>query len=422
MKIKSKSLILVLIGLCLVTGCNNKNEDSIVSFNQSNSSVNTSVSTSSINTNSTVSLTWSSTDLNDMKTYLNSNYVLPFPNGFTSNYINCSGTDSDGDCFIVYDKNVGDLALSYSSQLEKESFEKDSKNSNDSVTVYYRDFDSITIYVQMGIENNNEFVIYAYYVSSSSYNESSDFPYSNIASYFGISEANSKTIVPSFDLKSNEKYQYYDSNNGVHFYIGGTIDGTNSNYTNEYESKLIDLGYSKSSDGVYINNALNYKISYMLTDDYFFVDIEKVTKSNPSDSQSIELTYSDFSTGYSLDEQDLIKGNYSFKYSSIMQSNEYIQFRSNASNKPGPGYIYNYSSLGKISSIVIEAYTTSYYGELSLYVGNSILTEVSTTKIEPVVLNNTYTYTVNGDYSYFLIKDESQQASKNNSILINYSI
>ena len=75
---------------------------------------------------------WSESDLAAMALYLNGYTDLPFPKGFTENYVEASGTDSDGECFVVYD-TCEDLSSSYALQLQESGFVYDELGSSEEV-------------------------------------------------------------------------------------------------------------------------------------------------------------------------------------------------------------------------------------------------------------------------------------------------
>ena len=81
-------------------------------------------------------------------------------------------------------------------------------------------------------------------------------------------------------------------------------------------------------------------------------------------------------------------------------------------------------SLGKIASIVVTANSTSYYSTLNLYVSNAPITSANPgTSVTPTNNGNVFTYNVLAEASYFkLINEDETYASKNTSIVLNYSI
>ena len=115
MKKRIMKLALLSISLSLFSCTSNENNPSVSSNetlkSEETSSVNESVSeeTSSSEEKPTA---WSESDLQKMSTYLNGYTCLPFPIGFTSSYVEASGTDAEGESFIVYDYKSGDLSKS----------------------------------------------------------------------------------------------------------------------------------------------------------------------------------------------------------------------------------------------------------------------------------------------------------------------
>lgn len=447
---KYSKLLLVCLSLLTLSSCN-KNDSSVssqTSSNQDSSSLSTSSSSSSgssssldSSSSSSINLKWSEQDLSDMKTYLNnSDFELPFPNKFTSNYVNASGTDEDGECFIVYDtytnNTLATKALNeYSSQLIQAGLTKEDVDYEDIELYSYSESD-YTIYVQIGIENTSEFVIYAYYEIN--YETAKDFPYNQIANFYNVSESEAKNIVPSFQLDTDKEYDYYSYNeDDIHyFFIGGYISTSlQSTIETEYETSLLNLGYTyNSTTQMYVNTSSNYEVGFALYEDYFFIQISK--DSSSSDSTKVEKNieidstlFKNVSSGYFNEELSFTKNDISFTYYRVMPSDSLIQF---SNIEKGSGYLYNSTSLGKLTSIVIDASTkgSSYYGGLSLYVSDSLISAPNSVKIEPTKENQIYTYTISGNYSYFLLINESTYiktedetkgyASKNDSITINY--
>ena len=104
MKKRMVKLALLSISLSLFSCTSNENNPSVSSNetlkSEETSSVNESVSeeTSSSEEKPTA---WSESDLQKMSTYLNGYTCLPFPIGFTSSYVEASGTDEEGESFIL---------------------------------------------------------------------------------------------------------------------------------------------------------------------------------------------------------------------------------------------------------------------------------------------------------------------------------
>ena len=84
-----------------------------------------SIDTSSVSSSSTEqAATWREESIDSMKKYLKGFDLIPFPNGFSSNYIDSSGADQDGDSFYVYDFIKEDISSSYEKQLIEAGFQK----------------------------------------------------------------------------------------------------------------------------------------------------------------------------------------------------------------------------------------------------------------------------------------------------------
>lgn len=117
MKKRIMKLALLSISLSLFSCTSNENNPSVSSNetlkSEETSSVNESVSEETSSSKESVSeenssseekpTAWSESDLQKMSTYLNGYTCLPFPIGFTSSYVEASGTDEEGESFIVYD-------------------------------------------------------------------------------------------------------------------------------------------------------------------------------------------------------------------------------------------------------------------------------------------------------------------------------
>ena len=98
------------------------------------SSVTSSESSSSTDSSTKLATSWSDEDLSDMSKYLEEGFVLPFATGLTTNYLNASGTDSDGECFIVYDYDCGDLSDSYAKILKDAGYIWELTDEDDGLT------------------------------------------------------------------------------------------------------------------------------------------------------------------------------------------------------------------------------------------------------------------------------------------------
>lgn len=365
---------------------------------------------------------WRDSDLTSMATYLGEEVTLPFPTGFTSNYVEASGTDQDGNCFFVYDGDCGDLTASYSNLLLADDFEEEESEDEG----YY-------FFVKGNIDEENDlwvqidyideiFEVYAWLEASVPTYQ--DFPYSEINSFFSLSL--SETTLPSFALATDELYQGYGSDDGVYFYVGGYFDTSVSDddYCLDYAVKLESAGYTVDLDnGVATNETLSFKVEFMASEGYFFLQLSKYSKPQAGD-YSLTIDASSFTNKQSYLDEDspLTLNNLSFKFTSIMSPDDNVQFSSTKKRKGGE--IYNVDSLGVIASVVVTANSTQYYSPLSLYVSNSPISATNTgTSVTPSNSGVVYTYNVPTGNGYFkLVNESSQYASKNTSIVISYSI
>lgn len=281
---------------------------------------------------------WSESDLKDMSKYLNGYTCLPFPQGFTNAYVNASGTDEDGECFIAYDGECGDLSESYGKQLTAASFVFDSKETDEDGDVYYYTYaiedSNDLIYVQFDYYRD-AFEIFAWYeVGAPTYET---FPYEAIAAFFKLEKVD-ESALPSFPLLSGQKYDGYASGE-TYFLVGGNYDTSiaESTYVANYETALANAGYTVDSEnGTAINEAKLLKVEYMASEGYFFIQISKYVPVIPG-ANNVEFSPSDFPAKYGAAE--ITKNNVLFRLDSIMFTNGYIQFRK-AGDK-GSGYLYN---------------------------------------------------------------------------------
>ncbi len=419
-----RRLVLPLLAVTL-TGClqGGEKEGSSVSSLDGSSSVSSSDSSSSVSSvDPSCPTSWNESDLAAMKKYLGEGVSVPFPYGVSENYVEASGTDSDGVCFIVYDSTVGDLTSSYCAILEENGFASDTSEEDEEGYYYYCKNvldDTYELWVQTDYYDG-DFEIFAWIEALTPQYET--FPYEVINEYFGLSL--SESSFPSFVLATDEKYDAYGADDGSYFYVGGYFDTNTSDddYLSAYQTALSDKSFVvDASDGSAVNEALGLNVEMMAVEGYFLIQISKYAVPTPSDN-SLSFAATDFPNGYPDGEELLEKGGFSFYYSSVQQTGGYIQFRN--ANK-GSGYLYNTDSLGKITSIVVtmNGTDTTYYGVLSLYVSTSKITEPDASKkIEPTSSGGVYTYNVDNEGGYFLLIDEETHASKNDSVLINYSI
>lgn len=366
--------------------------------------------------------TWRDSDLISMATYLGEGVTLPFPIGFTSNYVEAGGTDEDGSCFIVYDGDCGDLTSSYSDLLLADDFEEvESEDEGYYFFIKENIDDTNDLWVQIDYMDE-VFEVYAWLEASVPTYQ--DFPYSEINSFFDLSL--SETTLPSFALATDELYQAYGSDDGIYFYVGGYFDTSVSDddYYLDYAVKLESAGYTVDLDNsVATNDTLSFKVEFMASEGYFFLQLSKYSKPQAGD-YSLTIDASSFTNKADYLEEDspLTLNGLTFKFTSIMSSDVSVQFSSTKKRKGGE--IYNVDSLGSIASIVVTASSTEYYAPLSLYVSN---TPISTSNVGTSVTSSNngtvYTYNVPTGNGYFkLVNESAVYASKNASIVINYSI
>jgi len=425
-----KWIALALASMCMgLVSCGDREETSSNKGNASNNGSATSSTTSGNATESTPDETnptaWSESDLKDMSKYLNGYTCLPFPQGFTNAYVNASGTDEDGECFIAYDEECGDLSESYGKQLTAASFVFDSKETDEDGDVYYYTYaiedSNDLIYVQFDYYRD-AFEIFAWYeVGAPTYET---FPYEAIAAFFKLEKVD-ESALPSFPLLSGQKYDGYASGE-TYFLVGGNYDTSieEATYVANYETALTNAGYTVDSEnGTAINVAKLLKVEYMASDGYFFIQISKYVPVIPG-ANNVEFSPSDFPTKYGDAESEITKNNVVFKLDSIIAIDNCIQFR-NA--KKGSGYLYNVDSLGTLTSITVTEKDVSkhdFYGVLSCYVSSSVISDTNAgTAVTPTYTDGVYTYPIPAGNSFFQLIDESTTyASKNASITISYVV
>ena len=423
-----KWIALALASMCMgLVSCGSGKETSSNAGNASNNGSATSSTTSGNTTESTPDETnptaWSESDLKDMSKYLNGYTCLPFPQGFTNAYVNASGTDEDGECFIAYDGECGDLSESYGEQLTAASFVFDSKETDEDGDVYYYTYviedSNDLIYVQFDYYRD-AFEIFAWYeVGAPTYET---FPYEAIAAFFKLEKVD-ESALPSFPLLSGQKYDGYASGE-TYFLVGGNYDTSieEATYVANYETALTNAGYTVDSEnGTAINEAKLLKVEYMASDGYFFIQISKYVPVIPG-ANNVEFSPSDFPAKYGAAE--ITKNNVLFRLDSIIAIDNCIQFR-NA--KKGSGYLYNVDSLGTLTSITVTEKDVSkhdYYGVLSCYVSSSVISDTNAgTAVSPTYTDGVYTYPIPSGNSFFQLIDESTSyASKNASITISYVV
>ena len=437
MKKRIMKLALLSISLSLFSCTSNENNPSVSSNetlkSEETSSVNEPVSEETSSSKESVSeenssseekpTAWSESDLQKMSTYLNGYTCLPFPIGFTSSYVEASGTDEEGESFIVYDYKSGDLSESYGQQLVSASFVFDGKETEngDDYYCYHYSIANTNDQIMVQIDYYQDaFEIFAWYEEGTPIYET--FPYEVIASFFNLSKVD-ETILPSFALAENKKYDAYPSGE-TYFLVGGYYDTSieENTYIANYETSLTAAGYVVNKEKGYAVSEKNLlKVEYMATEGYFSIQISKYAPILPGEN-SLSFLPSDFPASYA--DMEIMKNNVSFKISFVSNDNKgIIQFRN--ANK-GSGYLYNVDSLGRLSSITVtenDVNSHQYYGVLSCYVSSSVISETNVgVAVTPTYTNGVYTYPIPEGNSYFKLIDETKYASKNASITINYVV
>lgn len=362
---------------------------------------------------------WSETDLVAMQEYLGEGISIPFPMGLTQNYVEASGTDQDGVCFIVYDEMCGNLTSEYGSILLQNGFEQET--SDEENFFYYSKVvlgGSYKLYVQTDY-NQSVFKVFAWAEVVTPAYES--FPYGSINSFFSMS-LNDDTLPP-FSLKEGEKYQAYPSGN-TYFCVGGYFDETISDddYVLNYAIALEEKGYVIDLDTYSATNeAIGLKVEFMASESYFFLQLSKIVAPVEGD-HFLTFTANDFPKTHEYGEPNapLNKSGFSFAYSYIITVDTFIQFK-----KSSGACLYNRDSLGSIVSVTVtmsNSTNASYYSPLSLYVSDSeIIAADPSKKVEPFSNNGVFVYNIDAAGGYFLLINEGEQyASKNDSIVINY--
>lgn len=274
---------IALLSFTLFLASCNQNKDSVIesksdpasdSFVSTSSAASTSDSKEE-STSTKQELTWSESDLTAMSTYLDGYTSLPFPTGFTSTYVEASGTDEDGECFIVYDSNCGDLSQSYGAQLLSSNFTYDEEDSEDGFYYYYLALTDSTneIWVQIDYYQN-DFEIFAWVEAQ--VDSVASFPYDTIATFLSMSTVD-ETIIPSFALANGKEYYVYPSGT-EYLVIGGEYDTTieEETYVSNYEEKLKEASYTVDSENATATNA-TYSITmqYMAMSGFFSIQLNK---------------------------------------------------------------------------------------------------------------------------------------------------
>lgn len=376
--------------------------------------------------------------------------ILPYPTGLTDSRESYN-EEIDGDlCFCVYDEYCGDLLNSYGSTLIDVGYEflENQSGYDEEYSATYNIYElsidedsSIIIQVTYYDETEEysdafEILSYVYNYSDSDYT-SDDFPYSTISETLGI-DVNS-TVLPSFEIIEGESYDVYpyEGTDFSYVMVGGTYDTSITDFQEQYQSSLEDLGYVITSETEdYFPYGVNKEAGLAVEfgdwgEGYFSIQVyvykEEESKEPEAGDKTLTLTnenipFASYVTGNdSLATVDGIK----LYFSNVILINGLIQFSS--TKKRDGGFISNVTDMVNINSIVVTKDSSTadqYYAPLSLYVSTSAITSVDQgTKITPTSSDGTYVYNVSGSYGYFILVDESNQyASKNSSITINYTL
>lgn len=220
---------------------------------------------------------WTDSDIASMKKYLNGFTGLPFPIDITETYVDASGTDTDGECFIIVDSKAEDISTSYGTQLTKAGFTFDGTEEDDYgiYHYYYIQNGEDLIYVQLDYYME-DFELFAWIQTDDSDAEIvTEFPYSEIKSHFNLTTNIDEKVIPSFELAANKGYDFYAS--GSDYYcVGGYFDSTitDETYTANYEKSLSNLKYIVDSTNAVATNAdLGFKVEYMAYSSYFFIQV-----------------------------------------------------------------------------------------------------------------------------------------------------
>ncbi len=293
-----KHFILLILSSFFICSCNeavtSPFDDSKDSFIELSSKITTpessetkedsiSIDTSSVSSSSTdQAAIWREESINSMKKYLKGFDLIPFPNEFSSNYIDASGADQDGDSFYVYDFIKEDISSSYEKQLIEAGFQEGYIDGEFKGIVYWilNPGTNDIIYVQGELVYPNtaysRYDIFAWYEVGAPKKET--FPYEEINSFFGVNNISQENL-PSFQLSSGEKYDYYSSS--TFYFVGGNFSKeiSDSIFASSYESSLTKAGY-ETKDGTAINSSIGLKVEYMATQGYFLFQLSKLALSN----------------------------------------------------------------------------------------------------------------------------------------------
>lgn len=379
-------------------------------------------------------------------------FVLPFPNGLTSSYVNNSADHVEqGDLsFSIIDHECGDLTSSYGAQLLESDFlyladlvEESSKHT------YYQycmpdSLQSITVQIDYVNNESPYFGILASYGEKNGTYFDDSFPYGRIEKELGVSNASS--AIPSFATLEEDGYRSYfnPAAESTEFVVQGTYSSSADEATlyNDYKADLVEYGYTVEDDAEYENSgyAKNASLGYGITFNAYkgsfiiFIEYSEPSKEEPGEAKdvsaggttalegtkSLSLTADNFPNEYPSGKAEFALDPITFGYSSVMKSGTNIQFRS---KDRGAGYLWNVTSLGSINSIEITATVNEYYGVLSLYLSNEEITSTDGLDyVTPTQTSTGYVYNIKGNYSHFHLVDEQSYASKNASIKINYTL
>lgn len=394
------------------------------------SSVTSSESSSSTDSSTKLATSWSDEDLSDMSKYLEEGFVLPFATGLTTNYLNASGTDSDGECFIVYDYDCGDLSDSYAKILKDAGYIWELTDEDDGLTYtnyYYPLTDELaSIYVQYYYDDSDSsFNIFAWYEERG---KTTTFPYSIIQEYFELETTLSATNLPSFALATGESYDAYSGD--TYFYVGGYFDSTisDADFVSAYETSLNNAGYTvNSTNASATNESVGLDVGYMASEGYFLIQLSAIAEKPAAGNNKVTIESNYFSTGYVAADSTVTIDSIKFGFTNVCDGGGYVQFK-RIKNEDVGGEIYNITDMGQLNSIVVTVAESAgqYYSPLTLCLSTSQIDSSNQGVKASYSFNSstsTYVYNIPSGYGYFKLFDESESyASKNASIVINYTI
>lgn len=396
---------------------------------------------------------WTDKELQSMATFLG-DYVIPFPQGFSENYM--VGTDTEQSSFAAWDETIGDLSASYERQLLDAGYTFDEENNDPNGSLgdgSYRLYVNVTavedasVYVQTQYDDEG-FVLFAWINGAGESSET--FPYEAIETYFygSYNRIIDGNVIPSFEVTEGTPYYYLEHIAGV-LNVYGAVSGTAEETEGAYGKSLTDLGYtlvSAEESETMLPYGYSADTGFLITYSYyegsFDLYIEEYQSGGeatpvaptigdalneiPAGTKSLSILESDIQKGpgYLEGAKSFEKDGVQLAYRSLLGTGGYVQFRTIAKGEQGA--LYNLTSLGSIASITVTAAKADYYGVLSCYFGNEAMS--ATPSSEQVVAHKqsdtVYCYVPEaGEASYFyLVNNDGTYASKNLSIVINYTL